>query len=50
MTRIVSNLLELVGVASITAGVAMWSLPAALVVGGAGAVAYAWALDREVRR
>lgn len=45
--RIVSFLLELVGIAAVIAGVALWSVPAAFVVGGVFGVVVGFTLEPD---
>lgn len=42
MSRILTTLLDLAGVAAVVAGVYLVSLPAALIVGGVAALAISW--------
>lgn len=45
MRDVLTTLLELVGVAAVIAGVALWSRPAALVVAGTVIAAVGWGLS-----
>jgi hypothetical protein len=42
MRRIVTTVLDLSGIASVVAGVALLSVPAAFIVGGVGLLAVSW--------
>ncbi|MBC7938717.1 MAG: hypothetical protein H7Z19_02970 [Chitinophagaceae bacterium] len=47
MARIIWNVVELLALAAIVAGVAMWSLPLALIVSGVLAVAASWVVNHK---
>jgi hypothetical protein len=47
MARIIWNVVELLALAAIVAGVAMWSLPLALIVSGVLAVGASWAVNHR---